>query len=73
MWENGYINYRTLPYFIAVSSSSTHKDEEKILHFAQVQSEKQTFLKEHGDRYGYNGRIDQIREEEYPQLKSMMI
>jgi len=37
---------------------------------SKVQSEKQTFLKEYGDRYGYNGRIDQIREEEYPQLKS---
>uniref|UniRef100_A0A1D1Z618 Molybdenum cofactor sulfurase n=1 Tax=Anthurium amnicola TaxID=1678845 RepID=A0A1D1Z618_9ARAE len=37
---------------------------------SKVQSEKQTFLKEYGDRYGYNGRIDRIREEEYPQLKS---
>ncbi|CAG8511216.1 10979_t:CDS:2 [Paraglomus brasilianum] len=37
---------------------------------SKVQSEKQTFLKEYGDRYGYNGRIDQIREEEYPQLKN---
>ena len=66
MWESGYIN---LPYFIAVSSSSTHDE----VHFAQVQSEKQAFLDEYGDRYGYNGRVDQIREEEYPQLKSMIL
>ncbi|RGB28905.1 pyridoxal phosphate-dependent transferase [Rhizophagus diaphanus] len=32
-------------------------------------SEKTAFLKEFNAQYGYGGKIDQIREEEYPQLK----
>ncbi|CAG8525414.1 7857_t:CDS:10 [Gigaspora margarita] len=32
-------------------------------------SERLEFLKEFSSQYGYNGRIDSIRENEYPQLK----
>ena len=31
--------------------------------------EKAVFLEEFDLQYGYGGKIDQIREEEYPQLK----
>jgi hypothetical protein len=36
-------------------------------------AEKTVFLKEFNVQYGYGGRIDQIREEEYPQLKGKFI
>src|SRR5436190_13590303 len=32
-------------------------------------TEKEAFLKEFNLQYGYGGKIDRIREEEYPQLK----
>lgn len=35
----------------------------------KIRSEKQLFLNEYSGRYGYDGRIDKIREEEYPHLK----
>lgn len=37
--------------------------------FERLRAEKLNFLKEFSTRYGYNGKIDQIREKEYPQLK----
>jgi selenocysteine lyase/cysteine desulfurase len=36
----------------------------------KLREEKRKFLKEFSSKYGYNGKIDQIREEEYPQLKN---
>nr|CAG8613741.1 8511_t:CDS:1 [Entrophospora candida]CAG8620557.1 2119_t:CDS:1 [Entrophospora candida] len=38
--------------------------------FERIRAEKFNFLKEFSTRYGYNGKIDQIREKEYPQLKN---
>src|SRR6266542_4128202 len=35
-----------------------------------LNKEKLDFLKEFPSKYGYGGKIDQIREKEYPQLKS---
>ncbi|CAI2174189.1 11144_t:CDS:10 [Funneliformis geosporum] len=36
--------------------------------FENIYTEKAAFLKEFDLQYGYGGKIDQIREEEYPQL-----
>lgn len=36
----------------------------------KLRTEKREFLKEFSTKYGYNGKIDQIREEEYPQLRN---
>lgn len=36
-------------------------------------TEKTAFLKEFNVQYGYGGKIDQIREEEYPQLKGKFV
>jgi molybdenum cofactor sulfurtransferase len=36
----------------------------------RLRAEKREFLKEFSKKYGYNGKIDQIREEEYPQLRN---
>src|SRR6266498_910194 len=38
--------------------------------FGKIDREKQLFLKEFSSKYGYKGRIDKIREKEYPQLNS---
>ncbi|GBC00895.1 hypothetical protein RclHR1_00400009 [Rhizophagus clarus] len=35
----------------------------------KLRAEKREFLKEFSTKYGYNGKIDYIREEEYPQLR----
>lgn len=35
----------------------------------RINTEKIEFLREFSSRYGYNGKIDSIRESEYPQLK----
>src|SRR6266496_1247057 len=35
----------------------------------KLRAEKRNFLKEFSTKYGYNGKINQIREEEYPQLR----
>ncbi|CAG8630863.1 1241_t:CDS:2 [Funneliformis mosseae] len=36
----------------------------------RIEREKRIFLKEFSSKYGYNGKIDQIREKEYPQLNT---
>lgn len=36
-------------------------------------TEKTAFLKEFNVQYGYGSNIDQIREEEYPQLKGKFV
>ncbi|CAG8544508.1 7079_t:CDS:10 [Ambispora leptoticha] len=36
---------------------------------SKFQTDKLSFLKEFSSQYGYGGRIEQIREKEYPQLK----
>jgi len=36
----------------------------------KLRAEKREFLREFSTKYGYNGKIDYIREEEYPQLRS---
>lgn len=34
-----------------------------------LEKKKESFLQEYGDIYGYNGRIDEIRRAQTPQLK----
>ncbi|CAG8564604.1 226_t:CDS:2, partial [Paraglomus occultum] len=51
-------------------NETTTENMEKVYINIVEDHEKQAFIDEYGDRYGYNGRIDQIREEEYPHLKN---
>ncbi|RIA94014.1 pyridoxal phosphate-dependent transferase [Glomus cerebriforme] len=44
--------------------------EKRNFNSQKFKDEKRNFLKEFSTKYGYNGKIDQIREEEYPQLKN---
>jgi hypothetical protein len=46
-------------------SCTTQRYLKKIM----LKKEKAAFLKEFNLKYGYRGKIDIIREEEYPQLK----
>ena len=39
----------------------------------QYQKKKKNFLQEFGSQYGYQKRIDQIRNKEYPQMKGNLI
>ncbi|CAG8457127.1 2804_t:CDS:2 [Acaulospora colombiana] len=43
--------------------------EEVSKKFEGTSAEKYEFLREFSSKYGYNGKIDSIRENEYPQLK----
>src|SRR3954464_337774 len=51
------------------SSFNSHKYKPKT-DVEKLRAEKREFLKEFSTKYGYNGKIEQIREEEYPQLRN---
>src|SRR6266536_1979908 len=52
-------------------SFNTYKYKPKS-NIEKLRAEKRNFLKEFSTKYGYNGKIDQIREEEYPQLGNII-